>query len=87
MSQLRKAARAILPRRGLRYWVSAEYRERWAWARDRAMGQVAHGCTGGLVAGGLLKASEVPKYILTDGPLVTPKIGPGLQFMEQALLA
>jgi ribose transport system substrate-binding protein len=42
---------------------------------------------GGLVAGGVMKASEVPKYILTDGPLVTPKIGPGLQFMEKALLA
>ena len=42
---------------------------------------------GGLVAGGFVKAAEVPKYILTDGPLVTPKIGPGLQFMEKALLA
>jgi ribose transport system substrate-binding protein len=42
---------------------------------------------GGLVAGGVMKAADVPKYILTDGPLVTPKIGPGLQFMEKALLA
>jgi ribose transport system substrate-binding protein len=42
---------------------------------------------GGLVAGGAMKASDVPKYILTDGPLVTPKIGPGLLFMEKALLA
>lgn len=42
---------------------------------------------GGLVAGGAIKAAEVPKYILTDGPLVTPKIGPGLQFMQKTLLA
>ena len=42
---------------------------------------------GGLVAGGVIKASEVPKDILTDGPLVTPKIGPGLMFMEKTLLA
>jgi ribose transport system substrate-binding protein len=42
---------------------------------------------GGLVAGGVIKAADVPKYILTDGPLVTPKIGPGLQFMEKMLLA
>ena len=55
MSQLRKVARAIFPLRGLRYWVSAEYRERCAWDRDRAMGNVAYGCTGGLVAGGPFK--------------------------------
>lgn len=42
---------------------------------------------GGLVAGGVIKAADVPKYILTDGPLVTQKIGPGLLFMEKALLA
>lgn len=29
----------------------------------------------------------IPKYILTDGPLVTPKIGPGLLFMQKQFLA
>jgi len=42
---------------------------------------------GALIAGGMMKAADVPKYILTDGPLVTPKIGPGLLFMQKALLA
>jgi len=42
---------------------------------------------GGLVAGGIIKAADVPKYILTDGPLVNQKIGPGLLFMEKDLLA
>lgn len=42
---------------------------------------------GGLVASGQIKAADVPKYILMDGPLVTPKIGPGLLFMQKTLLA
>jgi ribose transport system substrate-binding protein len=42
---------------------------------------------GAMVAGGMMKAADVPKYILTDGPLVTPKIAPGLNFMMKGLLA
>jgi ribose transport system substrate-binding protein len=39
---------------------------------------------GALVATGV---KDVPKYILTDGPLVTPKIASGLLFMEKELLS
>jgi ribose transport system substrate-binding protein len=39
---------------------------------------------GGLAASGV---KDLPKYVLTDGPVVTQKIAPGLLFMEQQLLA
>lgn len=44
---------------------------------------------GAVVIGALAAtgATGIPKYILTDGPLVTPKIAPGLLFMEQELLS
>lgn len=44
---------------------------------------------GALVLGGLAASgvTGLPKYILTDGPVVTPKIAPGLLFMEEQLLA
>lgn len=44
---------------------------------------------GALVIGALAATGvkDIPKYILTDGPLVTPKIGPGLLFMQQQFLA
>ena len=39
---------------------------------------------GALAATGV---KDIPKYILTDGPVVTPKIAPGLLFMETQGLA
>lgn len=44
---------------------------------------------GALVIGALAATGvkDVPKYILTDGPLVTPKIGPGLLYMQKQYLA
>jgi ribose transport system substrate-binding protein len=44
---------------------------------------------GAVVIGALAATGvkEIPKYILTDGPLVTPKIASGLLFMEQELLS
>jgi ribose transport system substrate-binding protein len=43
---------------------------------------------GALVIGALAATgvTNIPKYILTDGPLVTPKIAAGLMFMEEQLL-
>lgn len=41
---------------------------------------------GALVASGQVKAADVPKYILTDGPVVTPKNSEGLAFMEKQFL-
>jgi ribose transport system substrate-binding protein len=44
---------------------------------------------GALVIGALAAtgAKNIPKYILTDGPVVTQKIGPGLLFMQEQFLA
>jgi len=44
---------------------------------------------GAVVIGALAATGvkDIPKYILTDGPVVTPKIGPGLLFMQQQGLA
>lgn len=44
---------------------------------------------GAVVIGALAATGvkDIPKYILTDGPLVTQKIAPGLLFMEQELLS
>jgi ribose transport system substrate-binding protein len=44
----------------------------------------------GVVVIGALAATgvkDIPKYILTDGPLVTQKIASGLLFMEKELLS
>jgi ribose transport system substrate-binding protein len=44
---------------------------------------------GAVVIGALAATGvkDIPKYILTDGPVVTPKIAPGLLFMETQGLA
>jgi ribose transport system substrate-binding protein len=44
---------------------------------------------GAVVLGALAATGvkDLPKYVLTDGPVVTQKIGPGLLFMEQQGLA
>lgn len=44
---------------------------------------------GALVIGALAATGvkDIPKYVLTDGPVVTQKIGPGLLFMENQGLA
>jgi ribose transport system substrate-binding protein len=44
---------------------------------------------GALVLGALAATGvkDLPKYVLTDGPVVTQKIGPGLLFMEEHGLA
>jgi ribose transport system substrate-binding protein len=44
---------------------------------------------GAVVIGALAATGirDIPKYILTDGPLVTQKIAPGLLFMEKELLS
>ena len=44
---------------------------------------------GAVVLGALAATGvkDLPKYVLTDGPVVTQKIGPGLLFMEEQGLA
>jgi ribose transport system substrate-binding protein len=41
---------------------------------------------GAMVASGQVQGDQVPKYILTDGPVVTPKNAPGQLFMQSQFL-